>query len=561
MPWQVSDVESHKKGLSDSSKKQWVNIANSMLKKCMEEGGDEETCAISAIKGANGSVNTNEMEVYSNVLMGYVIRTKVYQERNYIIVPVVMMVEGVHNGSAGPLLHKAEDLGRFPASWDGIPVMIDHPQIDGMNVSANIPEILEMSVGRVFNTNMQGEKLKAELWLDEQKLIAIAPEVADHIQKGKSLDVSVGVFTEEEPVSGIYINANTKEEEEYSAIARNHRPDHLAILPNGISGACGWKDGCGIRVNSENREHSSETIKKESNDMINDVIVSLKQIAEENILASITDNRQGFQELMSKVSEKLCAKDSEDEYHILEEVYTDSVIYRKRGRAEDSGFYHQSYQVNEDGIVEFVDSPTRVRRDVNYVQMNALKRTKFSTNKKGGIPMAENDKPCCLEKVVELLNNKQLGLTEADDREWLLGLGPERLERITPKAPQVIEVNKEVIVEVQEPVETDLTDYVRKDSFKTAEDVLAIVPEEMKEQFQSGLRLHEAYRGDLVKSILDFAEPGVWTEDELKVHNTAMLEKLSKQFKQPVNYAGQNAGVGINVHVDSEEKLLPLGIN
>jgi hypothetical protein len=289
----------------------------------------------------------------------------------------------------------------------------------------------------------------------------------------------------------------------------------------------------------------------------------MRQVAHESILSAITDNQQGYQELLGKVSEKLYVEDSEDEYNMLEEVYGDSVVYRKRSQDKaKNGFYQQEYKVHDDESVEFVGEPKRVRRSVSYVQANALIRTKFNT--KGDKEMPEVDKPCCLEKVVELLNNKQLGLTEADDREWLLGLGPERLARITPKEPEVIQVDKEVIVEVKVPSEPDLTDYVHKDSFKTAEDVLAIVPEEMKEQFQSGLALHQAHRDELIQAILDNSNEGVWTKEELSVENTAKLEKLRKQFKIPVviDYSGQGAGGNLNVNArtDNGEKLLPPGV-
>ncbi len=568
--WDISKVDEHKKGLTDKQKRQWVHIANSMHKKCMDDGGDESSCAIKAIKGANGSVNTNDLENYSQTSINYQVRTQIYQGKKQIIVPVVMMVEGVHSGSHGPLLHLAEDLGKYPASWDGIPVMIGHPSIDGYNVSANIPEVLEQSVGRVFHSRIEDNKLKAEVWLDEQKLIAISPTALSYIQEGRQLEVSVGVYTDEEQSSGIYTNS-AGEEEQYNAIARNHRPDHLALLP-GESGACGWSDGCGIRANS------GVIVNEEKNDMNNDVILTMKKVAHENILMSITDNKQGYFELIQKIQSALDAActqetaamdqpDAEDiqgnsdayNYNMIEEVYDGYIVYRKRcNDLEKDGWYQQSYIVNADDSVSLSGEPVRVRREVNYVQINKMIRTKINSNK-GENKMPE-DKPCCLEKVVELLGNSQLGLTEADDREWLLGLGPERLARLTPKDPQVIEVNKEVRVEA--PIETDLTDYVRKDSFKTAEDVLAIVPEEMKEQFQSGLALHQAHRDELVQVILDNSVEGVWTKEELSVESTAKLEKLSKQFKAPVDYSGKGAGGNLNVNKGEEggEKLLPPGI-
>lgn len=552
MPWTEKDVEKHNKGLTTKQKKQWVDVANSHLSKCTGDGGDEKTCAAEAIKMANGVVkkdmSNNVLENYSSAAVAYAIRTEMLDGKKYLAVPVVMMVEGVHSGSHGPLLHLAEDLGKFPASWDGIPVMIGHPSIDGNNVSANIPQILENAVGRVFNTHMENEKLKAEVWLDEQKLIAISPEVLSYIQSGKPLDVSLGVFTEEESTTGIYTNSNG-DQETYNAIARNHRPDHLALLP-GESGACGWSDGCGIRSNS-----SINVIKEGV--MKNEQILVMRQAAVDALLQSITDNKQGFQELISKIAELLYAQDSQEEYYMLEEVYTDSVVYRKRcqDNTDDSGYYQQSYAINADGSVALTGDPQRVNRNLAYVPVT-MKRTIFNSNK-GGPKMTEN-KPCCLEKVTELLGNPQLNLNETEDKDWLLGLGAERLARLTPKAPEVIEVNKEVRVEV--PVATDLTDYVRKDSFKTAEDVLAVVPEEMKESFTTGIKLHQAHHVELVKEILINSAEGAWTEDELNLHNTAMLEKLSKQFKPQVNYAGQGAGAGLkpNATVASEEKLLPI---
>lgn len=60
MPWTIEDVDKHKKGLTDDEKAQWVEVANSALKKCMEDGGSEETCAVSAIKQANGATEKKD---------------------------------------------------------------------------------------------------------------------------------------------------------------------------------------------------------------------------------------------------------------------------------------------------------------------------------------------------------------------------------------------------------------------------------------------------------------------------------------------------------------------
>jgi len=56
MPWEIGDVDSHKAGLTDAEKEQWVAVANSALETCLEDGGDADTCEASAIKQANGVV-------------------------------------------------------------------------------------------------------------------------------------------------------------------------------------------------------------------------------------------------------------------------------------------------------------------------------------------------------------------------------------------------------------------------------------------------------------------------------------------------------------------------
>jgi len=60
MPWTIKDVDQFKKDLTDKEKEQWVEIANSAYEACMKDGGDDEKCAASAIKQANGTVGKRE---------------------------------------------------------------------------------------------------------------------------------------------------------------------------------------------------------------------------------------------------------------------------------------------------------------------------------------------------------------------------------------------------------------------------------------------------------------------------------------------------------------------
>ena len=195
----------------------------------------------------------DELETYSLLQDNTMMRTKMLEGRTHLVMSVVMMVEGVHNGSHGKLLHLSKDLGKFPGSWDGIPVMVGHPQKDGQNISANSPDVIQRSVGRVYNTQMVDGKLRAEVWIDELKIQSLSPDTLTQIRQGVPLEVSVGVFTDEQIETGDWKG------EAYVAVAKNHRPDHLALLP-GEKGACSWDDGCGIRLNQE-AEVSEEVTK------------------------------------------------------------------------------------------------------------------------------------------------------------------------------------------------------------------------------------------------------------------------------------------------------------
>ena len=264
MPWDISQVDEHKKGLTDKGKKQWVRIANSVLKKLMAKGMAEKEAAASAIRQANGVVlNTNESKgkysVYSNKqVLDYEVKLVVHQEKAHLVVPVVMMVEGVHNGNMGPIFHSINELGKFPESWNGIPVVIYHPEQDGQAVSANSPDFIDsITVGRVYNTSVEGKKLKAEVWLDEDKLNKVSEKTLEEINDTKEVEVSLGMFTENEEEEGEY------EGEKYAMIAHNHRPDHLAILPDQI-GACSCKDGCGLGANTKKDIEDKQECKIES---------------------------------------------------------------------------------------------------------------------------------------------------------------------------------------------------------------------------------------------------------------------------------------------------------
>jgi hypothetical protein len=475
----INDVDNYKKGLSEKQKKQWVRLSNSIIKRELEKGTKEEEATAMAVKQANTVVNVNAADQYSvyknKQKLNYEIKITTHEGKANLVVPVVMMVEGVHSGSQGAIYHSIEELGKFPESWNGIPVVIYHPKNDdGDYVGANSPEVIEKyQVGRVYNTEVEGKKLKAEVWFDEEKLNAISETTLLAVNETREIEVSLGMFTENEEKEGTWHG------EKYTAIAHNHRPDHLAILPDQV-GACSCKDGCGLGANE------------------------IKVYADYTTRQLSLNEKPGYQKLISMAYDALRMKD-EHTYHFLEDIYDDYVIYTWSKNSENK-MYKQAYKI-ESGKIEFVGAPVEVHRKVEYIVNTSLTRNKFNNNqKKEDKNMSKNECPKCLEKVNALIANEKSPYKEAD-REWLLSLNEDQLTKLS--TPEV----KEVVKEVEKKVEVNkLTPEQEAD--------LAFVANQRKER-----------KGKMVKAILDNTKD-VWDEVSLNAMSEEVLEKVFKSVEK-----------------------------
>ena len=203
------------------------------------------------------------------------VTTQKFKGKNYLVAPVIPIVEGVLNGAKV----EANEIGKFVHSWNGIPLPINHPMKNGQYVSANQQDILETNViGQFFGATMDGNKLKGNLWIDIEQANSIGGEalqVLEKLQKGEPLEVSTAYFCDEMKESGVF---NGKK---YSIKHMNLRPDHLALLPNGI-GACSWKDGAGApRVACKLEE--DEYIDDEQNENV-DVKTNEENIENKNFI-------------------------------------------------------------------------------------------------------------------------------------------------------------------------------------------------------------------------------------------------------------------------------------
>lgn len=457
---------------------------------------------------------------------GYEIREVVYEKRDHIVVPVVMMTEGVHEGSAGPVLHLEEEFGKIAEAWNGIPIVIDHPKKEGVYVSANSPDIIEKNgVGKVFNTHVDDKKLKAEVWADKDKLRQRSPVALAAILNKEPLDVSIGVFSEDELITGVYKDEEKGSEEQYDSIARNLRPDHLALLPGG-AGACSWEDGCGIRSNEKGGNEEEITDRE---------ISVIREKVYELLIDANSD--PGYRELVEAAQRKLYSMDSSSVYHILHEIYDSNLVYEANMRIGGSKLFKQEYSY-DGGTFELKGDPVEVVRKVEYISVasNNLVRTKFNSKTKEVLTMSNKCTPCVEKKVGELIANSQGKLTVDNDKEWLEALEEAQLDKL-------IEANKR-----PEPPTPKLE-----------------LSEQDKADIAFARRFRMEKREKLIAGIQTNTSKEIWPDDMLKAMSDDMLERLfnstKKEEEEVASYLLNAAGSRTNLNQHPEvDPLLPTGV-
>jgi len=186
------------------------------------------------------------MELLAYNLANVKTRRKTLNGREHLIVPMTMIVPGVLGGSRGALYYPPDEVKKHPSIWNSMPIVVEHPRRDGQPVSARSPDILNsVGIGFVMEATVNEEgKLIAEGWFDIDKTRQVDIRILNRLNKGDPVELSTGLYTDNEESAGTY------EGKAYTHIARNYRPDHVAILPDDI-GACSLDDGCGVLVNQQ----------------------------------------------------------------------------------------------------------------------------------------------------------------------------------------------------------------------------------------------------------------------------------------------------------------------
>jgi hypothetical protein len=474
-----------------------------------------------AIK-ANEDAEGTPLCLVSN-LSSYSVRLTKFENRDHIVVPVVMLTEGVHNGSGGALYYPAEEISKFPAAWDGRPVPVLHPQDDdGTPISCNSPDVLEgRNVGRVFNTRFAGGKLTAQLWLDVAKLEEVDKELLQRINAREPIEVSTGLFLEVENQSGEWNG------EKYDGIARDFRPDHLALLPIG-AGACSLKDGCGIRVNTAPLDFQQMWQR-----LVSNAAPSFGQIS--NLIQSALRAKRPSPD----------ANPGEGSYFWLEEVWPEHFIYTEESPKKTS-YYKQSYKLNEDQTdVIFEGQKIPVKLERTYVEI---------TKNEGGNNVDKKEKIKFLIDNGCQCNAEQLDKVEdavldnmAKTIQNQLAANKETADKLAANEVKTKELEAE-IAKLKEAKPTDN----QQQTPKTLEELVALASPELQGALNRAVARDRKLKADLVDQLA--ANQKAFTKEELEGKTLEELEKLAALAQTKGDFT--LAGGAVNHQVVKEEPLV-----
>lgn len=447
-----------------------------------------------------------------------------------MVVPVVMMLEGVHNGSAGPIYHDPTVFGADPQAWNGQPVTVSHPEgANGDYVSVNTPGMHNYVVGRIYNSVFSDGKLRAEAWIEADRLREVSPVAYDSIVSGSPLDVSIGAYSDEEKVEGEWKG------ESYIGIARGYVPDHLALLP-GDEGACSWEDGCGVRANQSHvYEHT-------------------KVLDGRKVTTTITINA-GFQELIRMGRNALDALDSPGRMHFLEEMFRSYMIYSVHATSGDNRtveLYKQSYTHNaEEDKVNLTGEASRVYRNVSYDSEprptgNQRVIREQETETGGTVSMSEHNCTCGRDSKISDLIAADIGFDESD-KETLAGYSDEKLDKLLANAVKEKETETETEEEPKTETEEETQPTANK-SFKPAE--TPGLTKQQRKVVERGVKMYNRRHKSLVTHLS--ANQAVYSEDELKKMELDELEKLYSLVASKTANSHSDSG-------DEEVSYLTLG--
>ncbi len=448
-------------------------------------------------------------------------RNATFENREYIVLPVIALVEGVLHASnaATPELVLAEEFTPNFQSWNGRPLVYDHPLVGGQHVSANSPDVLEKyKIGQVFNATVTDKKLAMEAWIDREAAGRIAPGILEFAAEKNSrpMEVSVGVFVVSEPLTGVYAESG----KQYQAVWRQITADHLAVLKEGVKGACNVEMGCGLgRVaqSTKAKEEKTMTIRQKFLELLG------KQTNGKELKDAA--DAVGDSELRGMLDRALFA--TEPGYLGIIEVFqeTTEVIYATAPDGEEH-YYRRGYTVAEDQAITFAKDSVEVKPKMTYEAASAAIAAVRAAAEKGRVDMEKKAR-------IKVLIETGKTCFKAGDEAVLEQLSEERLTAMEEHVKQLTATTTTTAPPPPPPLPAPETPEVRRAKF------LAENPD-VAEVLIAHKAAAEAKKNELVTKLK--TAQAVYSEDELKAMDVKSLSKLAQVLiKDAIDFSGSGS--------------------
>ena len=439
------------------------------------------------------------------------VETRKWNGRDHLVVPAIMLVEGVlHSSNADhPALALSEEFGIFPQSWDGRPIVFGHPNEDGEAISANSPGIWEDQViGHLFGSGMKGKKkLRTYMWLDKAK----APKKElEALEKGEAVEVSTGLYALEERTEGQF------EGKDYKSIWRNIVPDHLALLPLGSVGACSIADGCGApRVNTTVTNSTNEAPMAQAQPQQN--CAKCEELIQTNTLKALKSffAKSGLQtnelsdtDKRSAVEMALSEAYDGNGWCMILAMFSDTVVYAHMDpQSYKWEVYQRTYLVAEGGAITLGSDITEVRAETKYVPL-VITVEQTTTNSEG---------------IVMSKPNEAVPSGAQPAAQPVVPATPVQAPAATPAAAPIVAAA------------------VDPKKAKSLAELMEMAEPDVKTQLQAIIKVNTDRAAALIKSL----EGKVGLDaNELKNFSLEQLEKMATKLNggQPIDYSGAGGG-------------------
>lgn len=354
---------------------------------------------------------------------------------NYLVVPMVMMLEQcVMNG----VLYIADAVNASVQEWNGRQVVIYHPKTDNGVISANNPDTFTaQNVGTIFNTKVSGGKLKAEAWLEINKLenIKDGRKLITMLENNENIDVSTGMRISGYEENGVFSN------NEYTIVANQIIPDHLAILLD-EKGACSWDDGAGFARNKEENalkdkelNHNKELPTMDRQEKVSALIKS-GAIAEnqreafEKMSDGAFDSFESLAKQNKEQSEKITAKENKEKEDAEKAEQAENAKNKTLGELQSE---NKSLKGDVATLVEFKENTEKKEKQSHVDAIIANKDNKFTEDQLFAMPVESLENIASFAKKADYSGNCGIVVENKkveDDEKYMQNAGnqPEKKE-------------------------------------------------------------------------------------------------------------------------------------